>query len=248
MFACVFDAEFQLCTCLKGDWAGIIDGDFSTRPTRLFIGALRMNFDPFRISLAVLLAASALCSLAPADPPPSPDEKTSAAEGTPRDPVTDVLVILDSTRSMEQYCKATKRYDLARWAVNDIVSVCPEGIRLGILELKDAVNELRKLEPLNAEDRIRISRDLWTRQAAGSGELRDALQRAGHLLRQQEACVPLVVILTDGEDCKPGEAHGAAAELLQVTTRPVAFRVVGLCQDGQTSKQLQSLGGSARCV
>ena len=112
-----------------------------------------------------------------------PDAKLPPAEdGRQSSVITDIVIILDSTESMQRQCGGSTRYDLGRWVVSDILDVAPEGINLGVLELRDAVSELRRLQPLAAPDRSSLRRSLWTQRPSGHGQLREALHRAKTLL------------------------------------------------------------------
>ena len=201
------------------------------------------------ISIVVLFAAG-LFSRSMADdavPIQNRDGEQLVAEHDEQSSViTDIVIILDSTSSMQRRCGASTRYDLARWVVSDILDVAPEGVNLGVLQLRDAVSELRRLQPMSARDRSSLRRGLWTQQPSGRGQLREALHRARTLLEKQGDCVPLFVVITDGEDCNCGEAHGAAAELVDATNGPATFLVVAPCQQGQVSQQLQSLAEAGR--
>jgi hypothetical protein len=134
-----------------------------------------------RVARGLLTAGIVLVSTcgqtAVADDVLSSDAKSDSAEHNRRknvEPITDILVVLDATASMEYRTGSvhgSSRLDLARTVTANVLDAAPTGINVGVLTLRDDVSELRPLEPLAAADRTQIRRGVETLNPFGEGDL-----------------------------------------------------------------------------
>lgn len=157
-------------------------------------------------------------------------------------PITDVLVVLDTTESMEYATgsvNGASRLDLARIVTSSVLDVTPTGINLGVLTLRDDVSELRPLEPLASADRTQIRRGVETLKPFGDGDLVTCFQRITD--RLNPASNPLVVMVTDGADFNSQAANLAAGKLHDAFAGRLRFVLVGICKQGAVADQLQAL-------
>ena len=172
------------------------------------------------------------------------------------------VVAIDATESMQYAVDSgfpSARLDLATMMAVEILDLVPVGTRCTVLVLQDDVSTIRPLEPLQAGDRSRTRRAMAALQPRGNGELRDLFLHVEQLLTASEAHKPassdtgknsgsqprpFVVLITDGEDCRPGEAHGAAAKLKRQFPG-LRCLLPGVCKGGNTAAQLQSLALAA---
>jgi hypothetical protein len=109
-----------------------------------------------RVVLVAALLAPCFTGFAE-DAPPPPEAAETSPE--PASVVTDILVVLDATSSMAYQTASetgASRLDLGRVVTSAVLDVAPEGIRLGVLTLRDDVSELRPLQPMSAADRTVI--------------------------------------------------------------------------------------------
>lgn len=157
-------------------------------------------------------------------------------------PVTDILVVLDATASM-QYgtgsAQGASRLDLARILTSSVLDSAPAGINLGVLTLRDDVSELRPLGPMAAADRTQIRRGVETLASFGEGNLVACFQRI--IDRLDPASSPLVVMVTDGQDLNPDAANLAAGKLHDAFAGRLRFVLVGICKHGAVADRLQAL-------
>ena len=156
-------------------------------------------------------------------------------------PITDVLVMLDTTASMEYATGSVhgaSRLDLARIVNSSVLDVAPTGINLGVLTLRDDVSELRPVEPLASADRTQIRRGAETLKPFGDGDLVTCFQRIAD--RLDPASSSLVVMVTDGADFNSKAANLAAGKLHDALAGRLRFVLVGICKQGAVADQLQA--------
>ena len=159
----------------------------------------------------------------------------------PRPPITDVIVIIDATASMQTYCGRQRRIGIAQWAAFDVVDSVPDGVACATIALVDDASEIRPLQPFTGDERSSLRRTFSRLRPTGSGELKDAFEKVNHLLEDKPDAAPVVVLITDGQDCHPGEAHGAAAALKRKYGDRWRFEVIGICTHTPVMNQLRSL-------
>jgi len=215
---------------------------------------------------AVLLQAAAFPVIA-ADPEIGNSEAGNSAAGgrmsAEEELSPDFLIVIDATESMQYAADSewqTARLDLAKALASDVLDLIPVGTRCTVLALQDDVSMVRPLEPLQADDRSRTRQAIAALQPAGHGDLREAFLHIEQLLnapprspsadtdireaRRGHQTQPFLILITDGEDCRPGEAHGAAAQLKR-TFPSLRCLLPGVCKAGRTAVQLQSLALAA---
>jgi RNAse (barnase) inhibitor barstar len=175
-------------------------------------------------------------TLAPAPP-------AEAVAASQQSPVTDILVVLDATSSMA-YRTASEngasRIDLARLVTSSVLDVAPDGIRLGVLTLRDDVSELRPLQPMSPADRTVIRRGVGKLFPFGDGDLVECFQRIIDKLDTKST--PLVILVTDGSDYRAESANLAAKQLKDRFDGRMKFVLVGICKAGEVADRLQTLG------
>lgn len=172
------------------------------------------------------------------------EAETAQPQG--RGPITDILVVLDATASMEfrtgSFQGAT-RLDLARVVTANVLDVAPAGVNLGVLTLRDDVSELRPLEPFVAADRTQIRGGVDTLVPFGDGDLVECFERIGSRLNPTSS--PLVVMVTDGQDYNSAAANLAAGKLHDAFGDRLRFVLVGICKQGEIADRLRALASSA---
>lgn len=169
-----------------------------------------------------------------------------SSENDSAGPVTDILVVLDTTASMEYAtgsAHGASRLDLARIVTSSVLDVAPTGINLGVLTLRDDVSELRPLEPLASADRTQIRRGVETLNPFGDGDLVTCFQRIAD--RLDPASSPLVVMVTDGASFNSQAANLAAGKLHDAFAGRLRFVLIGICKQGAVADQLQALAAFA---
>jgi len=173
----------------------LVDAYGGPGPARRLTGR-RLELFPFA-RLVCLLAATAALTIAAADPQPD--------EGMPPPPTTpiDLIVAVDVSHSMTGADVDSSRISLARKAVGQIVD---RGVAdrvsltlfadwpLGLVPLTDDPAVITFFSPW-IDTELMASRDQGTSLAAVVG---DALQTWE--ARSRDATLPLLLILTDGED------------------------------------------------
>lgn len=162
------------------------------------------------------------------------------------EPVSDILIVLDATASMEYRTgsiQGATRLDLARLVTANVLDVAPTGINLGVLTLRDDVSELRPLEPLAASDRTQIRSGVDTLVPFGNGDLVECFERIGSRLKPESS--PLVVMVTDGDGYNSEAANLAAGKLHDKFGDRLRFVLVGICKQGEIADRLRTLASSA---
>jgi Mg-chelatase subunit ChlD len=202
-----------------------------------------------RVARGLLTAGIVLVSTfgqtAVADDVLSSNAKSDSAEHNLRknvEPITDILVVLDATASMEYQTGSvhgSSRLDLARTVTANVLDTAPTGINLGVLTLRDDVSELRPLEPFAAADRTQIRRGVETLRPFGDGDLVTCFQRI--IDRLDPASSPLVVMVTDGTEFNSEAANLAAGKLHDAFAGRLRFVLVGICKQGAVADRLQAL-------
>jgi hypothetical protein len=159
------------------------------------------------------------------------------------DTISDVIVILDATRSMGLPCMyhGEQRLAIALWGVYDLVDAVPEAVPLAVVRLRDDAEPLRPLEPIEAEQKTLLRRSLMLTRPTGRTELKAGFEVARRMLETKPGASPLVVLFTDGQDGQPGNAHGIVAELKRQFGDRWHFQVVGISVDESVIKSLRSL-------
>lgn len=161
-------------------------------------------------------------------------------------PITHVIVLLDATLSMLQPCvhQGEQRLAIALWGAYDMIDATPDDTPLAVVRLRDDAEPLRPLEGINAEQKSLLRRGLMSTKAMGQTELKVGIEHTRRLLEATPDASPLIVLLTDGFDCHPGNAHGAVAELRRDFGDRLRFEVVAISADPTVVEVLRSLADS----
>lgn len=168
-------------------------------------------------------------------PPPTPVKDVARQPQT----ITDVIIVIDSTSSMRFQCERQLRMHIAQWAVFDVIDVVPEGIPAAVVALQGDAFEVRPLKVFNGDERSQLRHAVMRLKPTGQGELKDCFDKIDYLL--EDSAVPLVVMVTDGWDCHPGEAHGSVAALQRRFGDNWHFQLIATCTASPTISQLRSL-------
>ncbi|MBL9122483.1 MAG: VWA domain-containing protein [Planctomycetaceae bacterium] len=173
-------------------------------------------------------------------PPPTP---TSAAPPDAPPTITDLIIILDSTASMQYPCVwyGERRLAIAVWGAYDVVDACPDGLPLSVVRLRDDAEPLRPLEPITAEQKAVLRRGLMTGGPKGNAVLKSGFEMATRLLEDKPQAVPQIVLFTDGHDCEPGNAHGEVAHLKRIYGDRFHFDVLATTAEPKVLKVLSAL-------
>ena len=193
-----------------------------------------------RVVLVAALLASGLTGFAE-DAPNQAVPVTAGSKAA--SVVTDILVVLDATSSMAYQTASetgASRLDLGRVVTSAVLDVAPEGIRLGVLTLRDDVSELRPLQPMSAADRTVIRRGVDRLFPFGEGDLVSCFQRI--IEKVDAGATPLVILVTDGSDYRAGSANLAAKQMKERFGGRMKFVLVGICKAGEVADRLQTLG------
>ena len=193
-----------------------------------------------RVALVAVFLASGLTGFAE-DAPNQSVPVTAGSKATPV--VTDILVVLDATSSMAYQTSSetgASRLDLGRVVTSAVLDLAPEGIRLGVLTLRDDVSELRPLQPMSAADRTVIRRGVDRLFPFGEGDLVSCFQRI--VEKVDAGATPLVILVTDGSNYRAGSANLAAKQMKEQFGGRMKFVLVGICKAGEVADRLQTLG------
>jgi len=182
----------------------------------------------------------------PAEISPRPDDGV----------ISHVVVVLDATESMywPNHPGHPSRLSLAKKAANLVVDLVPVDTLLTVLVLQDDVSAVRPLSPLQAADRHGIHDSIEVLKPSGHGELAACFDEVERVLTGgaddsgpvslPSNTQPLVVIITDGNDCDPGVAHGQATQLNSRFKTGMKFSLIGVCTHESIAAPLRSLATS----
>lgn len=178
---------------------------------------------------------------------PAPSFEESLPPAKPEKPVpatpvvTDVIVLIDATRSMAWPSGRERRMGIAQWAALDVADGVPEHIPAAFVALHDEAAALRQLLPLTNDGRGHLRRTVMRLVPAGEGKLDKLLVEARRLLVSKPKAVPLIVLVTDGVDCDPF-SHGAPIrDLHQTYGDRLFFQVIGVGDNQAISAKLRDL-------
>lgn len=169
--------------------------------------------------------------------------------------VTHVVLVVDSTVSMAWPNRESQlaRITLARKAASLMVDLVPAGTPLSVLGLQDGVSAVRPMSPLRASDRHGIRASLNDLKPKGHGKLSSCFSQVERVLKQTpqgeqrlslKDVRPLVVIITDGDDCQASDALGYASVLSSQVNDELRLALVGLCTREAVAAPLRSLATS----
>lgn len=203
-----------------------------------------------RQSVLLLIVGVSHCSQVFVSAQPAREEPAEK-----RGAVSHVVVVIDSTESMSWAVRAGQgaRADLARQAAGLVLDLVPAGTPLSVLALQDGMSAVRPMSPLQATDRHGIRASLRALRPKGQGTLSScfseveqvlAKNQDGELLLDRSRIRPLVVVITDGDDCRPSGAHGHASVLSSQYEDRLRFAVIGLCNQKSVEAQLRALARS----
>ena len=179
---------------------------------------------------------------------PSPDPECCPPAGANPPTITDLIIILDSTSSMQYPCVwyGEARLAIAVWGSYDVVDACPDGMPLSVVRLRDDAEPLRPLEPITAEQKAVLRRGLMTGGPKGNAVLKGGFEMALKLLESKPNAVPQIVLFTDGHDCEPGGANGEVAELKRRYQDRLHFDVVAISSAPPVLKVLRALADTGQ--
>jgi peptidoglycan hydrolase CwlO-like protein len=171
-----------------------------------------------------------------------PSGATSAAKNSsPDGTITDVIVLIDSTKSMAWPLERERRLGVAQWSTLDVADSIPEEIPAAFVALADEASALRQLLPLGTNDRGQLRRTVMRLKSQGDGKLDKLLTEARRLLAAKPDSVPLLVLVTDGVDCDPF-SHGAPIRDLHSDFGDrLHFQVIGIGDNREISAKLRDL-------
>lgn len=183
-------------------------------------------------------------------------DEASPAEPTPEaTAVSHVVLVVDSTASMAWPNRESQpaRITLARKAASLMVDLVPAGTPLSVLALQEGVSAVRPMSPLRASDRQGIRASLNDLKPKGHGKLSSCFSQVERVLKrtpqgEQRLSLkdvrPLVVIITDGDDCQASEATGYASVLSSQVNDELRLALVGLCTREAVAAPLRNLATS----
>ncbi|MBC8290326.1 MAG: VWA domain-containing protein, partial [Planctomycetes bacterium] len=173
------------------------------------------------------------------------------------DVVSHVVLVVDSTESMSWPNRTGQpsRATLARHAASLVVDMVPAETPFCVLVLQDGVSSVRPMSPLRASDRHNIRASLKDLRSKGHGKLTSCFTEVERILRQtpqgdrrlELADVrPLIVVITDGDDCQPDAARGYASVLNSHFSAGMRLAMIGLCTREAVAEPLRSLAKSGK--
>jgi archaellum component FlaC len=161
----------------------------------------------------------------------------SSSDGT----ITDVIVLIDSTKSMAWPLGRERRLGVAQWSALDVADSIPEEIPAAFVSLADEASALRQLLPMGTNDRGQLRRTVMRLKSQGDGKLDKLLTEARRLLASKPDSTPLLVLVTDGVDCDPF-SHGAPIRDLHSDFGDrLHFQVIGIGDNREISAKLRDL-------
>lgn len=183
---------------------------------------------------------------------PKTSEATPVEAKAEATTVSHVVLVVDSTASMAWANRESQpaRMTLARKAASLMVDLVPAGTPLSVLALQDGVSAVRPMSPLRASDRQGIRASLTDLKPKGHGKLSSCFSQVERVLKQTpqgeqrlslKDVRPLVVIITDGDDCQVSEATGYASVLSSQVNDELRLAIVGLCTREAVAAPLRNL-------
>ena len=161
--------------------------------------------------------------------------------------VTEVMILLDFTSSMDGGSRDQQRLAIAHWAAFDVIDAIPDQLPTAVFALYDDATEIRPLEPLDANGRSQLRRSLIKVEPFGSGKLHQLVSLARQrLVKKHDSARPLIVVVTDGEDCDPYGAFGDLGGLYDEFGERLHVHIVGVGHQGPTMTELRELADKAK--
>ncbi|MDA0835344.1 MAG: VWA domain-containing protein [Planctomycetota bacterium] len=155
--------------------------------------------------------------------------------------ITDVLILMDLSKSME----SSSRLTIAQWAAFDILDSIPLGTPTGLFALYDDAEEVRPLEPLDGESRSNLRRRILKLVPSGDGKLSRLVGLARQQLARKPDCRrPLIIVVTDGHDCEPYGAFKDVSELFDRFEDRLQIHLLGVNTNPEARSKLGELAGT----
>ena len=169
-------------------------------------------------------------------------------------PITEVVVLIDSTKSMGGYAKNQTKLSIAQWCALNIADAIPDGLPTAFLKLEDSAATIRQLSPLHGEERTALRQSIMHLKASGGdnnkanqgGTLERLFEATRQILQQDKPRKPLVLLVTDGVDCDPYNSFDELNILRESFEKDgFYFHLIGICDNSEISQKLSALSLAA---
>lgn len=171
--------------------------------------------------------------------------------------ITHAVIVIDSTMSMGYPIPSLSRTRLvsrqaaAASAAAHLLDILPVGTNVSVVAIQDEVSVLRTMKPLTGKDRSTIGIEIRALSATGSTKLEKSFATIEHLLTRtpegklseqlRRSSRPLVVVITDGDNCDPVDAQDEAKSLSDQFEQGMKFLVIGCVQNNSPTNCAKAL-------
>jgi hypothetical protein len=152
---------------------------------------------------------------------------------------SNVLIVLDSSRSMMGKVGGQSKMDLAEKVVSDLVENMPADMNVGLLvygarsaRAQNDCNDIELIQPMGSPDAAALNAALHRVEPRGMTPIANSLRRAAEVLRGHgvsgHAGTSTIVLVSDGTESCHGDPCQVAREVHAETGIDVRVHVVGL--------------------
>jgi hypothetical protein len=198
----------------------------------------------------------AVGNMAAADEPGDPafrSEKTRAADqpveslecSSSQLVVSDVVIVVDLTSSMSELCVSPagkeRRLAIAAWTLYDILDSIPAGFPTTIISLQNSASKLLPPSELSASIKADLRRNVVQQSSRGTATLGAGLDVVEAYFHDKPHANPVVVLITDGQDCDPYRAQENVKRLYDAYHGRLEFAVIGISSFKEKDAKLEAL-------
>jgi hypothetical protein len=164
--------------------------------------------------------------------------------------ITDVVVLIDSTKSMGGYAKNQTKLSVAQWCALNVAGAIPDGVRAAFVKLEDSAATIRQLSLLLGEERTALRQSIMQLRAFGGdvnianqgGTLERLFEATQQILQQDSTRKPLVILVTDGIDCDPNNSFDELSAIRETFgENGFYFHLIGICDRSDIAGKLSAL-------
>jgi hypothetical protein len=169
--------------------------------------------------------------------------------GTPVSKLTDLVIILDCSGSMDEKTPdGISKMDAAKKVLGEMIPKIPNGMRTCFMiyghdrDLDcEAVKVARPLASLDAEGKAELTRFIDGLRPVGSTPIALSLRIAGKELAKRSDAFCGIILITDGMETCKGDPAAEAEKLTKTLNLTFGVNVVGLALNEQETKAVKEI-------
>jgi hypothetical protein len=170
---------------------------------------------------------------------------TAPATGNPASEITDLMLIVDYSGSMNAKMKdGAAKVAAAKKCMSDLVGKLPNDLNVGLIvygtNKKRGCEDIDVVQPLGPIDKASIKAKIDKYNATGMTPIAASLELAGKELGKSKGG-PAIVLVTDGAETCHGDPAGVAAKLAAQFGVKFGINVIGFGIEPQEKAQLADI-------